>query len=323
MDAARSLARRVAPAVAAAILLGSVVAADPTASSGPAAAGATASCPAPSTSTLITLSYRSPTPAVVVHPGESFAVVVPAWSWGPISTVAIANRSVLRRECTELRADGSRYEVLFAAAPGRSMLSATVAPRGNLFVPDWLGAVAVATPPVSLTPLPARVTGHVTRRGGYADPVASGAVLTRAQLASLTAGDIIGRDGFALAILDGFEYPLVTHDGGATWRVAGLWFAGPWADGAAFASRMVTFSGRVAVAYDPSGVVYATRDAGAHWYGAYFPSTVMRVTAAPSAASVPPAALVVTIVRAGPHGAVLSRYRSLDGGRVWTLARAR
>ena len=283
-------------------------------------ASAVTACPNPSTATVLALSFRFPTPVVTVHPGDSFTVTVPAWTWGPISKVRIGNTRVLRRECSQLLANGTRREILFAASPGTTLLTATVPPRGNLMDPSWRAKVAVTMPPIALSALPKSLTARLARRNQYANPVASGTLITRSELnASLTAGDIIGRNGYALVTLDGFEYPVVTTDGDQTWRVAGLWFAGPWADAAAFTTQMTTFSAKVAISWDPSGVLYSTSDAGGQWYAAQFPSMIMRVTASPTTLSIPPAALVVTIVRMGHHGPIMSRFQSLDGGRHWTL----
>lgn len=283
-------------------------------------AGAVTFCPNPLTTKVLTLSYMFPTPAVTVHPGDSFTVIVPPWTWGPIFKVTIDHTSIVRRECSQLLANGTRREILFAASAGTTLLTSTVPARGNLMIPAWRGRVNVVMPPIVLSPLPRTLTAGVTRQGSYGNPAASGSLVTRSELnSSLTSVDIIGSDGYALAFIGGFEYPVVTLDGGRTWRVAGLWFAGDWADAAWFTSQMTTFSPKVAVSWDPSGALYTTSDAGKQWFAALFPSMIMRVTAAPATASVPPAALVVTIVRMGPHGPKMARFHSIDGGRHWTL----
>jgi hypothetical protein len=231
----------------------------------------------------------------------------------------IHNPDVLRRECTQLLATGTRREVLFAAAPGTVWLSATVPLQGDLMIPVWQGRVTVVMPPIVLSSLPRMISARLTRQGSYANPAVFGAKITRSDLKTLTAGDIIGFDGFALVTLDGFEYPVVTTNGGQTWRVAGIWFAGPWADAGAFTSQMVTFSKDVAVSYDQSGDLYTTTDAGKRWYAAPFPSMIMSLTPAPTNSKVRPATPFVLIVRMGPRGPVVSQYRSIDGGRHWLL----
>jgi hypothetical protein len=66
----------------------------------------------------------------------------------------------------------------------------------------------------------------------------------------------------------GFQYPFVSDDGGRTWRVAAHWFAGDWADGAAFATSISMLTPTVWLA--PNGIsadgFYLTMDAGRRWY---------------------------------------------------------
>jgi hypothetical protein len=66
----------------------------------------------------------------------------------------------------------------------------------------------------------------------------------------------------------GFQYPYVSDNGGRTWRVAAHWFAGAWADGAAFATSISMFTPTVWLA--PNGIsadgFYLTMDAGQRWY---------------------------------------------------------
>jgi len=65
-----------------------------------------------------------------------------------------------------------------------------------------------------------------------------------------------------------FQYPFVSDDGGRTWRVAAHWFAGAWADGAAFATSISMLTPSVWLA--PNGIsadgFYLTMDAGRRWY---------------------------------------------------------
>jgi len=285
----------------------------------PLTASAATSCPDPSTVKVLTLSYMSPLPTVTVHPGDSFVVIVPAGNWGAIPKVSIPHTDVVRRECTQLLSNGSRREVLFASAPGTLMLFDTLPPRETMD-PMWQGRVRSVMPPIVLSPLPLVLKGQLTRQGSYGDPAAPGALLSKAEKATLGSGEILGFDGYALATVDGFEYPVVTKDGGRYWRIAGLWFAGPWADGAAFTSHMVTFSANVAVSYDQSGELYATSDGGAEWFATHFPSMIMTVpSTATSSNPPPPTSIVVEIVRMGQKGPVVSMYRTLNGGRSWKL----
>jgi hypothetical protein len=283
-----------------------------------APASAATFCPTPSTTKVLTLSYAAPQPAVTVHPGDSFVVLVPSRNWGPIPRVTIARTDAVRRECTQLLSNGSRREVLFATGPGKALLYDSLPPR-ETFDPVWSGLVRIVMPPTVLSPLPRVISAQLTRQGSYANPAFSGSLLDHADVPTVTAADILGFDGYALATVDGFEYPVVTKDAGHHWRVAGLWFAGPWADAGSFTSHMVTFSSNVAVSYDQSGDLYATSNGGAQWFAAHFPSMIMTVPSTAVTSNIPPTSLVVEIVRMGPHGPVVSLYRSVNGGRSWSL----
>ena len=104
---------------------------------------------------------------------------------------------------------------------------------------------------------------------GYGGVLAVGAPVntkTTVWTISTSSRRCIGRRCVALAATD-FQYPVVSEDHGRTWRVAGHWFAGDWADGAAFATGITMLSPSVWLA--PNGIsadgFYLTMNAGRTW----------------------------------------------------------
>jgi hypothetical protein len=167
---------------------------------------------------------------------------------------------------------------------------------------------------------PTSVLGSLTKQGAYSNPAKIGTLITKAdlQFGPLMSKSFVGPDGYALATFDGFVYPAASRDGGATWRVAGLWFAGPWADAAAFPDTIRTYSQDVAVAFYPGEqVFYATTDGGMKWIGSSFPGSTVRVwgyTKADSSAS------SISVQITNYDGAKkTATYDTTDSGRSWSL----
>ena len=104
-------------------------------------------------------------------------------------------------------------------------------------------------------------------QGSYANPAKIGALITESDLKDfpLLSASFVGNEGYAISGVDGFQYPVTTNNHGKTWRVAGIWFAGDWADGPSFAQSIKAYSSEVAVAKTESWF-YLTDDGGKHWY---------------------------------------------------------
>lgn len=157
----------------------------------------------------------------------------------------------------------------------------------------------------------------LTTREGYGGVVAWGSTVSQAELSQFgppnpSSVSCVKKRCFALATVGGFQYPLVSSDGGRTWRNAGHWFAGPWADGAAFADAIVAFSATVAVAWYPGqSTFYVTSDAGRRWYSAWPDGEVTAVTSSNLGAT------LVMHVRAYAPARERYEYRCSDGGRRW------
>jgi hypothetical protein len=128
---------------------------------------------------------------------------------------------------------------------------------------------------------------------------------------------LVGPDGYALATVNGFVYPAVTTDGGTTWRIAGLWFAGPWADGAAFPSTIKAYSMSVAAAFYPGeNIFYVTTDGGAEWFASALPGGVVDVSGPTEGSATPSFTVMVTNQDGAKRTAT---YRTVDSGRSWSL----
>ena len=102
-------------------------------------------------------------------------------------------------------------------------------------------------------------------------------------------------------------YPAISTDGGRTWSVDGPCFYYAAAQGANVVSTIEARAPNWAYAWGYGGCcVKSTRDGGAHWFAADFPSSVVRVAAKGDS-------LFVKLYRAA------SRYVSHDYGLTWRL----
>lgn len=125
----------------------------------------------------------------------------------------------------------------------------------------------------------------------------------------------LGQRCFALGYAGAFQYPAISSDHGRTWRNGGHWFAGAWADAAAFASRMTVLTKTEAVAWFPmqNTGFYSTSTAGRRWYSVVWPGNVARVTGSSTGKEI-----TVTVAESTGRGKRIA-YGSRDGGLVWTL----
>jgi hypothetical protein len=197
--------------------------------------------------------------------------------------------------------------------------------RRTVFSVLLLGVSLVATSSASASTYPSKVRGSilsyaVTNAEGYSGDIAYG---TPMKFSTMSIGvpnpDPVSCHGarcFALGYTS-FQYPAISSDHGRTWRNGGHWFAGAWADAAAFASRMTALSATDAVAWVPGQNTgfYSTSSAGRRWCSVVWPGNVISVHGS-SGSNV----ITVTIVgsnstRSGKHFS----YSSRDGGLVWRL----
>jgi hypothetical protein len=165
----------------------------------------------------------------------------------------------------------------------------------------------------------ASASGSLMLQGSYSNPAKIGTLITKSDLKSnpLASQSFTGRYGYALGGVDGFQYAVRTTDGGKTWRVAGIWFGGPWADAAAFAYTIKTYDPLVAVAKN-SNWFYTTVDAGRHWYrSAVFGGPLSCSQLRPRRGGIAP--VLSCMFSSGSSPKTIARYLSFDGGLRWLL----
>lgn len=268
----------------------------------------TAKCPSPITSWVYPLKSAAPSLSDNVVPGQTFDVSVPT-SAGTHLHVVLSGQDILRELCSERMPDGNRLVLMKALSVGTSYLTISVESPATL---NFYGHVNVdpAPPP---TVWPKHFTaGLVGAARSAPKPVAYGTLVPRSDLPRRPAISLHGSYGYALTIVRGFQYAIKTVNGGKAWRIASTWFAGPWADGAAFAGLIHTFSSSTAVADGDGQLLYITTDAGRHWYGLFFSGVVLRVSLKSSR---------TFIAYLGTEDGVGRgrTYASGDGGVHWSL----
>ena len=189
-----------------------------------------------------------------------------------------------------------------------------------------LGRIAVGGAAIGVVALglAGGVAGASTRATAAATPprvVRAGAIRrsphTRAPGAPVAAGDIAGqrvftsaKNGFALASVGEADYPVVTADGGATWKTDGPALHLH----AAQAPLAVEFIGavnrRTVFAWGGGQVIDATSDGGKHWYRTVFtdgnPVGVVQGVSGHLLAFI-----------GSSNGRTIWQYVSRDGGRTW------
>jgi hypothetical protein len=130
------------------------------------------------------------------------------------------------------------------------------------------------------------------------------------------------RVGFAApALLQAGDatYPLITTDGGRTWRIDGPVLHIPAAQGAIAVGQPGVLGARIYFAWcgGCNMVIDVTPDAGRHWWQAFMPGEVLSVIGGPD----PRAGLIAIIegptTAANGRGASLWVYLSTNGRR-WT-----
>jgi hypothetical protein len=186
-----------------------------------------------------------------------------------------------------------------------------------------LGAtLSVASSASASTPL-ALIRGTIlsyaaTNHEGYGGDIAYG---TPIKFPAISVGvpnpdpvSCLGERCFALGTSGAYQYPAVSLDHGRSWRIGGHWFAGAWADAAAFASQMTTLSATDAVAWAPTQNTgfYSTSSAGRRWCTVVWPGGVTGVHASS-------AGKVITVTVVATNSGDTLRYSSRDGGLVWRL----
>jgi hypothetical protein len=180
--------------------------------------------------------------------------------------------------------------------------------------------VAGAGLPIPKTLRATALTYAASNKEGYGGDVAYAKPVSAQALAQFgppnpSAKSCVEERCFALGTYGGgFQYPLISKNGGRSWLNGGHWFAGAWADGAAFASTITAFSAMTAVAWFPGqNTFYVTSTSGRTWYAAWPEGAVVAVSSANDGKT------IVMQVRANAPASRRFAYRTTDGGRTWAL----
>jgi hypothetical protein len=126
---------------------------------------------------------------------------------------------------------------------------------------------------------------------------------------------VSARNGFAMADVNGAQYPATTVDGGKTWKIAGPHFHKNALDAPDAVTQVGAVRPSTYFAYagpDGGQPVIVSTDRGKHWWRAYMPGVPLAVT---SSHIVNVHGALVALVEAGPGK--LWAYVSTDGGHHW------
>lgn len=243
-----------------------------------------------------------------VFPGQTFDVSIPK-SWaGSDSTITFTKNGVIREVCSQLGGGGKQLVLFKALTVGNSEVSASL----NGMPPSVLHGQIIVNPAPPQTPWPKSFSANLmVSLKGYQKPVRFGSLVAGSDTPQKSVSSITGSYGYALAYVNGFQYAVRTVDGGKSWRIDSTWFAGPWADGAAFAGTIQTFSPTIAAAAGDGQLLYVTTDAGKRWYGLFFSGVVLKVMSS--------GAHSFTVTLGTEDGVGAGRtYVSNDGGAHWS-----
>jgi hypothetical protein len=128
-------------------------------------------------------------------------------------------------------------------------------------------------------------------------------------------------DGYSLATIGSTTYPAHTANGGKTWTIAGPVLHAAAAQGALAVDQLGTRDANTAFAWEgtaPNTVVDFTRDAGRHWWRAFFPGSVLFVGTNGGQVF---ATVYGTVRRGAVSHTGVWIYRTANG-RTWTYSSA-
>ena len=179
-----------------------------------------------------------------------------------------------------------------------------------------------------LWPTPVRGTALSNAGNGVTHSIKYGTPLTTAQTRALRTGkdslseSRVGNVTYGLGSIDQLQYPLLSRDGGKTWRIAGPYIAGPWADASAGGTTIKALGASTAFVYGNEWT-YTTINRGRTWYVTSFNGTALHVSAYFGRSShLPVFSTTVTQTSANPPNSIVgaATYVSTDGGASWTRA---
>jgi len=134
--------------------------------------------------------------------------------------------------------------------------------------------------------------------------------------------------GYGQADIGIYEYPVSTTDHGQQWRIAGQYFNLDDTSGFGAGnspSNIATLTRLIAVAYrrgdilGPVSAIFVTVDSGRKWYIAFAPGTVKKIATVLGGKNNSILRSVVATVSSYQTSAGVRTYKSLNGGRSWSL----
>jgi photosystem II stability/assembly factor-like uncharacterized protein len=194
----------------------------------------------------------------------------------------------------------------------RSALGA-LAVTGAIGAAALSGTAADASSPTrgAANALPKTMTGQVIKsRSGTLKP---GSVLASKAIFS-TRVFRTDRNGFALADSNGADYPVLTTNGGTTWKISGPALHVDAANAPAEVASVGVQGAKTDFAYG-SGAIDVTNNGGSTWYQVFPEANVTAVVAGARGLAAYVQALNAQGVVSG-----VAQYVSTDGGRHWTLS---
>jgi hypothetical protein len=179
---------------------------------------------------------------------------------------------------------------------------------------------------------PSTLTGQLITPfvGNNPKPLPTGTVVSSQTIAKSKKGyswvsSFDGNNGYALVYLNGFQYPLISRNGGLTWTTSSSYWSGPWADAGAGANFISTFSSTTAAAYGNQWI-YSTSDGGRQWYltSPYNVESVEPSSVEWWVPHEPTNGIIANVSQTGTYNNannVIARaqYLTTNGGKTWRL----
>jgi hypothetical protein len=179
---------------------------------------------------------------------------------------------------------------------------------------------------------PSTMTGQLITSfvGNNPKPLPRGTVISSQTIAKSKKGyswvsSFDGNTGYALVYLNGFQYPLISKNGGLTWATSSSYWSGPWADAGAGANFISTLSSTSAAAYGNQWI-YSTGDGGRQWYvtSPYDVESVEPSSVEWWVPHMPTNGIIANVSQSGSYkdaDEVIGRaqYLTTNGGKTWRL----
>lgn len=168
----------------------------------------------------------------------------------------------------------------------------------------------LSTPSPSV-PIPSEISATLDPPDSFADPSAGLIVEPRGtptpDIYLGARSNPVGQTVYGLTF--GVTYPVISRDGGKSWKIDGPIFDTVGASGPDEADFIVATSASSVYAWGHGNLVRSTTDAGQHWWMTFFSMAIGKVTNSNGT--------LAATVSVGPS--TTATYSSEDYGRTWTL----